>query len=204
MALTKQFERKLQKLFLKRTDWLRRAIGKKRPGRPHEFKKHKVAPLLDELGELALTILERRRARRELNRAVTGIRQWHVKKGKGHGFEAKQRNFKKWYKKHVGNKNCVYVFWHGKHCVYVGRTLRGHGRPSGWFDRVWFQPVNRIDIYSVRRPSEVPKVECLAMHLFDPSENDYWPAIGKYTKKCALCEATREIDKELKSIFRLR
>jgi hypothetical protein len=98
----------------------------------------------------------------------------------------------------------VYVFWSPHECTYVGRTIRGHGRPAGWFDRIWFQPVTRVDIHSVHRQSEVPKVECLAIHLFDPKENKNWPSIGKYTKKCPICEATKEIDHELKSIFRLR
>lgn len=204
MALTKKFERELQKLFERRTSWLRKAIGKKRPGRPHEFNRKKVEPKLHELGELAAEILVQRRGRKEFSRSYDGKRQWHVKKGKGHGIDAKQRRFKRWYEKHIGSKSCVYAFWSRKRCVYVGRTLRGKGRPAGWFDRVWFQPVTRIDIYSVPRRSEVPKTECLGVHLFDPSENTNWPSIGKYTKKCPICEATREIDRELESIFRLR
>ena len=190
MALATKFERELQKLFYRRTSWLRQAIGKNRPGRPHVFNCKKVEPKLEELGELATQILVRRRTRREFHKTAEEKRQWHVKRGKAFGIDAKRRRFKRWYAKHIGNKNCVYAFWSRKGCVYVGRTSRGKGRPAGWFDRVWFQPVKRIDIYSVRRRSEVPKVECLAIHLFD--------------KKCPICEATKEIDHELKSIFRLR
>jgi hypothetical protein len=160
--------------------------------------------MLYKLGELAVEILVKRRARMEFRGAYAAKRQWQVKRGKGQGVGAKQENFKRWYEKDVGNKNCVYVFWAKRRCVYVGRTLRGHGRPAGWFDRVWFQPVTRIDIYSVRTPTQVPKAECLATHMFDPAENKNWPSIGKYTKKCPICEATREIDHELNSIFRLR
>jgi hypothetical protein len=180
------------------------AVGKNKPGRPHIFNRKKAGPKLYELGVLATQILVRRRARPEFLRAVEGKRQWHVKRGKGFGIDAKRKRFKRWYEGHIGNKNCVYVFWSNKECVYVGRTSRGKGRPAGWFDRVMFQPVKRIDIYSVRRPTEVPKVECLAVHLFDPAENRNWPSIGRYTKKCPICKATKEIDKELQSIFRLR
>jgi hypothetical protein len=204
MALTKEFERKLERLFHRRTSWLRKAIGKKRPGRPHIFNRKKVKPKLDELGDLAGVILAQRRARKEFRRATDGKRQWHVKRGKGYGVDAKRKKFKRWYERHIGNKNCVYVFWAGKKCVYVGRTLHGKGRPAGWFDRVWFQPVTRIDIYSVLRRSEVPKAECLAVHLFDPSENKNLPSFGSYTKECPICQSTKEIDHELKSIFRLR
>lgn len=204
MALATKFENKLQKLFDRRTSWLRKAILKKKPGRPHIFNRQKVEPRLHELGEVATEILVRRRGRGEFRRVVDRPRQWHVKRGKGFGIEAKRRKFKRWYEKQIGNKNCVYSFWSRDGCVYVGRTLRGKGRPAGWFDRVWFQPVKRIDIYSVRRRSEVPKAECLAVHLFDPSENKNRPSIGRYTKKCPICKAAKEIDKELESIFRLR
>jgi len=204
MALAAQFELGLLHLFLRRSSWLRQAIGKKRPGRPHVFNRKKVKPKLDELGELAAAILVRRRGRKEFGKVVTNKHQWHVKRGKGYGVDAKRRKFKRWYEKHIGNRNCVYVFWSKKKCVYVGRTSRGKGRPAGWFDRVWFQPVTRIDIHSVPRPSEVPKGECLAVHLFDPSENKNWPSFGKYTKECPICQATKEIDHELESIFRLR
>lgn len=204
MALSNEFERRLEKLFDRRTSWLRQAIGKNRPGRPHIFNREKVEPKLRELGELAMEILVRRRGRKEFRRVVDGKRQWHVKRGKGFGVDAKRKSFRQWYEKHIGHKNCVYVFWSRRECVYVGRTSRGKGRPSGWFDRVWFQPVTRIDIYPVPRRSEVPKAECLAVHIFDPSENKNRPSIGSYTKKCPICADTKEIDAELKSIFRLR
>jgi hypothetical protein len=204
MALTAKFERGLERLFHRRTSWLRKAIGKSRPGRPHVFNRKRVEPRLNELGNLAAEILVQRRGRKEFRRIVDGKRQWHVKRGKGFGIDAKRKRFKRWYERHIGNKNCVYVFWSGKSCIYVGRTLRGKGRPAGWFDRVWFQPVSRIDIHSVLRPSEVPKAECLAVHLFDPSENKNWPSFGSYIKECPICQATRDIGNELASIFRLR
>lgn len=204
MALPAKFESELEKLFRRRTSWLRRAIGTKKPGRPHVFNRKKVEPKLHALGELAVQIIVRRRARKEFRRVVDRKRQWHVSRGKGFGTDAKRRSFKRWYDKRIGSKSCVYAFWSGKKSVYVGRTLLGKWRPSGWFDRVWFQPVTRIDIHSVPRPSEVPKAECLAKHIFEPRENKNRPSIGKYTKKCPICEATREIDGELRSIFRLR
>jgi hypothetical protein len=55
-------------------------------------------------------------------------RQWHAKKNKGHGARAKTRAFKRWYENAITTKNSVYVFWNGKQCLYVGRTLNGKGR----------------------------------------------------------------------------
>jgi hypothetical protein len=204
MALTKTFERRLNHLFERRTAWLYTAIGNKQPGRLHEFTKKKVGPRLGQLGEIASEILVRRRAKREFRKLTNGMRQWHVKRGKGYGVRAKKANFRKWYDRKIGHRSCIYVFWAKKDCSYVGRTSRGKSRPVGWFDRYWFSKVTRIDIYRVHRKSEVPKAECLAIHLFDPIENDNRPSIGKYTKKCPICKATKEIDQELRSIFRLR
>src|SRR5487761_1518869 len=96
MALTTKFEKELQKLFNRRTSWLRQAIGKNRPGRPHIFNRRKVAPKLYELGELAAEILVRRRGRKEIRRVVEGKRQWHVNRGKGHGIDAKRTQFPQW------------------------------------------------------------------------------------------------------------
>jgi hypothetical protein len=204
MALATKFERDLKRLFDRRTSWLRMAIGKKRPGRPHNFNRRTVEPKLDALVELATTILVRRRALQEFRQVVDGKRQWHVKRGKGFGVAVKRDRFKEWYERHIGNKNCVYIFWSRKKCEYVGRTFRGKNRPAGWFDRAWFQSVTRIDIYSVPRRSQVPKAECLGIHLFDPRQNKNMPSFGKYTRRCAICEDTKEIGRELKSIFRLR
>src|SRR5712692_7604043 len=108
MALATKFEKELQKLFYRRTSWLRKAIGKNKPGRPHVFNRKKVEPKLNELGELATEILVGRRARRAFLRTVDGKRQWHVKRGKGFGIDEKKRRFGRWYDKHIGNKNCVY------------------------------------------------------------------------------------------------
>jgi hypothetical protein len=203
MSLTAKFERELQTLFRWRTCWLRKAIGKHQPGRPRIFNRVRVRPKLWDLGELAAEILVRKRGRHQFHQMVDRKRQWHVKRGKGFGIDAKRENFKQWYETHVGNRNCVYVFWSSGKCMYVGRTLRGKGRPAGWFDRAWFQQVTRIDIYSVHRRSEVPKAECLAVHLFDPTGNKNWPSMTRYTKKCPICKATKEIDRELETIFRL-
>lgn len=204
MALTTQFERKLGRLFHRRTDWLRKAIGKHRPGRPRGFTRKKVKPKLDELGDLAAKIITGRRAKKEFRRLIADKRQWQTKRGKGWNRHAKKDSFRRWYERHIGSRNCVYVFWSGKTCEYVGRTIRGKGRPAHWFTVFWFHNVTRIDIYTIGRKSEVGKAECLAMHIFDPRQNQNWASFQDYTKRCPICEATKEIDAELKSIFRLR
>ncbi|SRR5258707_7011467 len=98
MALVKRFDMELNKLFYRRTSWLKAAIGKKLPGRPHEFNRKQVYPMLDKLGEIAAAILVKRRARGEFSKIRDVKRQWQVKRGKGHGVDAKQESFKRWTK----------------------------------------------------------------------------------------------------------
>ena len=124
--------------------------------------------------------------------------------GKGFGRRAKKAAFRRWYDKRVRSKNCVYVFWSNRKCVYVGRTLRGKGRPSGSFEKYWFSWVTRIDVYSVASPSVVPKAECLAIDLFDPSQNINSSSKPKYSKRCPICSTEKRISAELRRVFPLR
>jgi hypothetical protein len=144
------------------------------------------------------------RARPEFKEAVIKKRQWHVKKNKGWGVPAKRAKFKLWYEKNIHGRNCVYVFWSGRKCIYVGRTIRGKGRPASSFDKHWFNGVTRIDIYMIKTPTIVPKAECLAMHIFKPRRNAISPAHLRFSKRCPICAAEKLIRRELNSIFPLR
>lgn len=204
MARRKQFDRGLNKLMRRRTAWLRSAIGRKLPGRAQSFTKAIVQPEIRRLTQIARKILTDQRARNEFSKGVHGRkRQWRVK-GKGHGITSKQQNFRRWYAQNIRNLNCVYVFWAGYRCKYVGRTLKGKGRPAGHFVKYWFRSVTRVDVYPVWKPTMVPMLECLAMDMFDPSENKNSSAKRKYAKKCPVCSTEKQIKNELKRIFRLR
>jgi hypothetical protein len=96
------------------------------------------------------------------------------------------------------------VFWSDRNCEYVGRTLRGKGRPSSSFDKFWFNGVTRIDIYSVASPAVVPKAECLAIDVFNPRRNVYSSSHPKFSRKCPICSAEKEIKRELRAIFPFR
>jgi len=149
MALVAEFDRGLRRLFNRRIAWLRTAIGKKRPGRAPAFTKGRVAPMLDSLESRARKILLKKRGKREFKDSYVLKRQWQVGTSKGWGRRAKKLAFGRWYEREIQSHNCVYVFWSGKECEYVGRTFRGKGRPTSSFDKFWFNGVTRIDIYSV-------------------------------------------------------
>jgi hypothetical protein len=64
--------------------------------------------------------------------------------------------------------------------------------------------VTRIDVYSLASPSVVPKAECLAIDLFEPSQNVYSSSKPKFSKKCPICSTEKKILAELKRLFPLR
>lgn len=131
-------------------------------------------------------------------------RQWHVKRGKGHGIENKKRSFKDWYQTTIHGSNCVYVFWSKKKCEYVGRTGRGGSRPHSHFEKWWMWPVTRIDVYEIRIRRELPKAECLAIHIFEPRRNKVRSSRQKYASRCPVCYKTRTMRIMLGQIFKLR
>jgi hypothetical protein len=203
MAAVNQFERALNQLFARRTAWLHKAVGRKRPGTLPVFSKAKVQPRIAALARSARDILLKKRARSEFKEVVAGRRSWQVRR-KGFGFRAKRAKFKRWYEDQIGKQNCIYIFWSGRRCVYVGKTIRGKGRPAGHFEKIWFPCVTRIDIYPVRRRSQVPMAECLAIDMFDPRENRNRAAKVRYSKRCPVCAAVKDIERELRSLFRFR
>lgn len=204
MALAAQFIKGLRKLFDRRTARLRAVIGKKKSGPLPAFTKKKVNPQLEHLKDVARQILLKNRRRKEFKDSVVSRKQWRINKSKGWGRPEKKRNFRRWYEREIRSHNCVYIFWSGPKCEYVGRTVRGKGRPTSAFDKYWFNGVTRIDIYSIKSPAIVPKAECLAIDVFDPRRNINSSSRPKYSRKCPICSSERTIRRELKRIFSFR
>jgi len=142
-------------------------------------------------------------ARAEFDLGTSEKRQWHPKRGKGHGRDVKKRAFKQWFRDKFGQGAYVYVFWRsGRRCAYVGKTLKSGGRIAGHFEKHWFDSVVRIDVYRANGKRVLPALECLAIHRFQPSENKFKAERKKWTRKCPLCRVHREIKDELGAIFR--
>ena len=200
MSYASRFRDELNLLFERRTDWLQNALGS-RPGAPPIFNRKHVDRAIINMQELASDALSRSMARHEFDRAVYFKKSWHVKRGKGRGYREKRDSFKDWYEYEIESPVCIYVFWRERDCMYVGKTANGAWRPSSHFDKVWFQSVTRVDIYSTRGRRPLSALECLAIHRFQPKINRFRPAKHKWTTKCQLCKLHREIEKELRSIF---
>ncbi|MGD1155990.1 MAG: hypothetical protein ABSA41_09195 [Terriglobia bacterium] len=203
MAFSKSFERELNNLFRQRTDWLRRRLGTSRPGKPPEFGRKKVDTGILKLQAIASDALAHKLAKSEFNAHVASRKNYHVK---GRGPDDKKAKFEEWFDARFGKtKGLIYAFWGDRRkCIYVGRTGSHGSRPSSHMEKFWFSGVKRVTIFAVRGKSHIPKLECLAIHYFQPTRNKNKAATKKWTKACPLCKTHKYIENELRDIFRFR
>ena len=202
-APARDFERVLGRLLRARTHRISSVVQAK-PGPAPNITRAKLTNAIDKLQSLAERELLRQKHVKGILQGFNYKKQWHAKKGKGWGVDAKKKNFKQWYERHIRTRNCVYAFWSRSKCVYVGRTLNGKGRPTSHFDKRWFGSITRLDIYGFDRKREVPRFECMLTHRHRPTQSKIRPATKKYYARCPICEARKKIRNEMRSLFRLR
>jgi len=203
MSTKNEFARELDRLYNRRTHWLRSVIGYRKPGPPPTFRRETVNEGIAKLQDIAYRAFAKKLAKQEFAQFAPSKRSWHVK---GYGREEKRKIFNVWFVRRLGNhQNRVYIFWgkRGK-CIYIGRTGNGGSRPDDHFEKYWFGRTRRIDIYPVKQASQLPKLECLAIHRFLPAYNKTKAATQKWTKRCPMCRIHKDIQSELRSIFRFR
>jgi hypothetical protein len=202
-STAKAFDQALIKLFKARTHGLRAEVWPSKGAAP-KLTQTKIRSSIDRLQNIAEGALLRTKHTQEILRGADHKRQWHPKKGKGHGVDAKKWAFKRWYEENIETRNCIYVFWRGNDCLYVGRTLNGKGRPSSHFEKRWFGKTTRIDIFGFERKRDVPRFECMFTHKHRPSYSKITPAKKKYYTHCPVCAVRRQIHDEIKTVFRLK
>lgn len=200
MAHRKQFENVLKELFKRRTNWLTGEVFSRRPGKPPSFSRRILNSKINELQKIVSHAFARTIAKDEFTKCVTCNKSWHIR---GRGPEEKGNNFKKWLGRYFSNsKNLVYIFWGNRNrCIYVGRTNSGLHRPVSQFDKHWIHKAKRIDIYLTKSYKDIPKLECLAIHRFEPLHNRQKAATKDWTSKCPLCQIHKWVEYELKNIF---
>jgi len=203
MAFSKSFDRELNRLFRQRTDWLRRKLWTSGVGKPPKFNRKKVDSGIRRLQEFASNGLARKLAKQEFNERVASRKNYHVK---GRGRYEKKKKFENWFTAHLPKtRGLIYAFWNKqKKCIYIGRTGSHGSRPSSHFVKFWFARVNRITIFFVKGQRHIPKLECLAIHCFQPTCNKNKAAKKKWTTACPLCTKHKYIEDELRDIFRLK
>jgi hypothetical protein len=196
----RQFIRRLDRLYVRRTGWLRTILTRNNPGPAISLTKRHRENAIKELQAIASYALSRKLAKREFKRSVARKKTWMAK---DRGKDAKLKNFRSWARKRIDKESGkVYVFWHKKKCLYVGRTGGKGSRPSHQFKKDWFKATTRITVYMAPRKSSIPRLECLAVHRFLPSRNKIKVSKEKWTPRCPLCRLHREIKTELRTIFR--
>jgi hypothetical protein len=199
-----KFHRELDGLFERRTSWLRKVVDRGIKTKPMVFDRKRRRRVFKQLKSLATDCLARDLAKREFKATIDKKKQWQCTQNKGWNRKDKRKNFDAWFDKNIPYKNCIYIFWKGRKAEYVGRTLKGKGRPQNHFSKFWFNGTSRIDIYSTSQASQTPKLECLAIHRFKPRQNGTKASIPKWAKKCPVCKTHKLVETELKDIFALR
>ena len=202
MAHLTAFERKLDQLFLDRTFNLRSMLGFKKYGPKPQITRRKIDNAIGDLQNLASKILASGLAKEAFEKN-TGPKSG--RKIAGRGWKQQKELFDRWFNEKFPNQDeLVYVFWNTNKCIYVGRTGKGGSRPSSHFNRKDIPKITRIDIYPAKSKIYTPKLECLAVHHFEPIANAYKPSEKKWTKKCPLCVIHKQIKAELRKIFRMK
>jgi hypothetical protein len=198
-----RFDKELLKLFHARTHELKSYMWPTAGAAP-QLTRERVRRTIKKLQAIALADYLRSKGAKELLGSYDDKRQWHSKKGKGFGARAKKKSFKRWYDNKITTKNCVYAFWKGPHCLYIGRTLSGKGRPTSHFEKYWFRSTTRVDIFAFDRKREVPQFECMLTHRWEPAYSRVTPASRKYYSVCPACKGKEHIKDQVKWLFRLR
>jgi hypothetical protein len=182
---------------------LRSKLGAKGAGKPPKFGRKKVDKGMEKLQLLASSALAFKLAKAEFEEHVTSRKNYQIK---GWGPQDKKQRFETWFNGHFSKrKGLVYAFWGHLHkCIYIGRTGSHGSRPASHFDKHWFSGVKRVTIYAVKARTQIPKLECLAIHRFQPTRNHVKAAAEKWTKACPLCTTHKYIESELRDIFRFR
>lgn len=202
MKYQAEFNRILDKMYKKRTHWLRTALSRPKPGRPPSFNGRYRRRKIRELQNIASQSQAKRLAKKEFKRFQARKKTWHVA---GQGLTGKKRDFRAWVRRSIRPRRAkVYVFWSHGRCLYVGRTKGKGYRPLQHFDSDWFRKTSRVEVFSIRRRSATPLLECLGIHRFLPEKNRSKAATEAWTPKCPLCRLHRDIRTELRQIFRLR
>jgi hypothetical protein len=164
------------------------------------LKKRQRERAIKRLQGIASDALAKRLAKKHFERSVIRQKAWYMK---GRGVEKKLEQFGDWAKKQIDRESGkVYVFWHKKKCLYVGRTGGRGSRPSNHFKKSWFKSTTRIVVYMAPHRRDIPRLECLAVHRFLPAANKVRAAKEKWTPRCPLCTLHKEIKTEIRTIFR--
>lgn len=200
MAHTKRFEEKLDDLWRRRTANIRSLVRKRR-GPPQQFSKESREEGIGELQDIATDILLSRGAWEEFGKLVVSTRRNRISRG-----ESKDTNRLLSWASRVASGPTVYSFWKKKRCLYVGKAEKLKSRLSQYMGAksAYITTGMTIKVHVIKRIGQLGKAECLAIHLFKPSDNRKKAAHRKWGRACPICSTHDLIKGELQSLFKMK
>lgn len=135
--------------------------------------------------------------------------KWKIQ---GRGVITKKKNFKEWYDQKRDDEfnwflrnrteNFIYIFWgNNKKCLYIGRTGKGGSRALSHFTKYWFSRATHIEIFHTSNSRRLNKMECLAIHYYQPSYNVVKSARQKSAHVCSICDHQKYIKSQMNKIY---
>jgi hypothetical protein len=199
MAIETRFKRKLDSLWHRRTERLRSLVIQRGQGQPPIFTRALRDRLIADLLLDAMSIVLKRDGWRELREAIQGRKLWHIR---GRGVVNRGDQLAKWVDA-LPKGPIVYGFWKGKRCLYIGKGGT-QGRLYSYMKSVYLLEADTVEVYRLYNKSQLPKVECLATHLFAPRDHKVKPSKAKWGKLCPVCEVHDTIRAELRQLFKMK
>ena len=194
VARKKEFERKLEELWHRRTSEIRRQIGLPLRGMPYAWSGKIRKQGIEYLIDLTTEIL-RDRAKKELDNITN---EHYSKMIRGRGDEKRHDRLMKW-AKHIRGP-IIYSFFRGRNLIYVGRGTSFH-RLNHYRNHTFLRDADKVKVFTVKGTSQLPKAECLMIHLEEPRLNRARASRAKYCKACPVCRTHSYLKKELKILY---
>jgi hypothetical protein len=194
-TLRTKFKFKLDELWRRRTEQLRRQVGLADSFRPLGFSRPIRDHLIGELVDLATDLL-RLQAKTDFSRIVDGYKRHHLR---GWGWKKRSENFVSWVDT-IPSKPIVYSFWKNNQCLYTGKG-KSPRRLKNYCKTIYLHQADRINVHIIRSPSFLPMAECLAVHCNGPTDNKSKPGKTKWGKACPVCKVHDQIWDDLRKLF---
>lgn len=199
MALKTKFVRVLDDAVERRTEQLRRLVVAPNQGAPKKYTRTIRDRLKKKILLAASAVLVNEHAETEL--AKTAVRR-RLRFIKGFGLTDRFDRLYRWAERKLDGP-IVYAFWRGKKCLYVGKgkSLR---RLRHYDKSVYLWHANALEVWEIKSKNQLPRAECLAIHLFKPRDNKQKKAAKvKWGKVCPICKRHDKIASETNSLLRL-
>lgn len=199
MALKTAFLHVLDDAVERRTYQLRRLVVSSDHGAPKQYTKAIRDRLKKRILRAASAVLVDEYADDEFAKVVSKRRLRFIK---GFGITDRFNRLYRWAEQKFDGP-IVYAFWRGKRCLYVGKG-KSYRRIKHYEKSVYLWHARALEVWQIKSRSQLPRAECLAIHLFRPRDNKQKKAAKvKWGKACPICKRHDEVASATSSLLRL-